>query len=85
MTRMHDLSNGELRELLRQHAVVMGPDEVLVVMVPPDWSPRDVRELGDGLRACSQDPELGNGMKILVIPGTALAVAQEPADPFPDL
>jgi hypothetical protein len=34
------MSPGELRAMLREHGVVVGPDEVLVVMVPPDWSPR---------------------------------------------
>jgi len=85
VSKVAQLSPGQLRAMLREHAVVVGPDEVLVVMVPPDWSPQDVRDLGDGLRACCQDPELGNGMKILVIPGTALAVQQVPEDPFPDL
>lgn len=34
-----NLDASELRFLLREHALILEPGEVLIVMVPPDWSP----------------------------------------------
>jgi hypothetical protein len=61
VTRMNDLTNGELRELLRQHTLIAAPGELLVVMVPPDWTPWQVRELSDALNAITSDPWFGFG------------------------
>jgi hypothetical protein len=85
VTGTGDLATGELRELLRQHALVIAPGESLIVMVPPDWQPRDVRELNDALSAICADPVYGTGFRVLAVPGTAITVAPEPPDPFPDL
>jgi hypothetical protein len=75
---------GELRELLRDHALVITPGETLILTVPPDWQPIHVRELQDALTCYCTDPEQGFGFRILVVPGLAVTVAQMPADPFGD-
>jgi hypothetical protein len=82
MSRASGLTPGQLRVMLREHALIVAPGELLVVMVPPDWPPRDVRELNDALSAWCDDLVTGSGIKVLVVPGTAVTVAQMPADPF---
>lgn len=83
MTSPGSLTPGELRVLLREHTAVLAPGEVLVVMVPPTWTPREVGELQTALRAVCGDPEwLGARLPVLVVPGTAIGVAQMPPDPF---
>jgi hypothetical protein len=66
------------RALMREHAVIVGPDEVLVVQVPPVWTPREVRELNDALAAYGWEL----GMRVLAVPGTGMAAVTVPADPF---
>jgi hypothetical protein len=44
-------SKDELRFILREHALILRPGEILIVQVPPDWSPAIVRDLQDALRA----------------------------------
>ncbi len=74
---------GEMRAMLREHALIAAPGEILVVQVPPDWSPSVVRDLQDALRAgCDV---IGADLRVLVVPGTAVTVAQMPSDPLPDL
>jgi hypothetical protein len=70
---MDGLSAGELRALLREHLIIMTPGEILVVMVPPDWTPLQVREYNDALRAYCEDSELRLGIRAIAVPGTAVA------------
>lgn len=79
---LSDISPEQLREMLRDHAVVIAPGEALVVMVPPSWPPHDVRDLQDALRAACFDPDMGIRFPVLVVPGNAIAVAAMPPDPF---
>jgi hypothetical protein len=67
---------------LRDRAVIVHPGEVLIVQVPPDWPVQDIRDLNDALLAYTTDPDYRLDIKVLVVPGTGLAVAQPPADPF---
>jgi hypothetical protein len=78
MTGLNDITAAQLRLLLREHALVVAPGEVLVVQVPPDWSPVIIRELSDGLRAVCSDTGFLGGVTIpvLVVPGTAVTVAR---------
>jgi hypothetical protein len=78
-------TTAQLRELLRDHALVVAPGETLVVMIPPDWGPIHCRELQDALTAYCTDPDDGLGFRVLVVPGLAVTVAQMPDDPFGDL
>jgi hypothetical protein len=67
-------SADDLRFLLREHSLVLEPGEVLVVMVPPDWPPQHVRDLQDALTAYAEDII---GIRVLVVPGTAMAVGRK--------
>jgi hypothetical protein len=67
------LDAAELRFLLREHSLVLGPGEVLVVMVPPSWSPSWCRELSDALNAVMYE----HGVPVIVTPGTAVAVGRQ--------
>jgi hypothetical protein len=71
---MEDIAPAELRAMLREHALIVGPGETLVVTVPPDWSPQTVRDLNDALGAVSFDM----GFQTLVTPGTAVTVEHLP-------
>jgi hypothetical protein len=59
-------------------ATIVGPNEVLVIVVPAEWQPRKLRELNDALAV--QGHELG--IQVVAVPGTGMAVAQMPPDPF---
>jgi hypothetical protein len=111
MSGLEDLTPGEIRELLRQCALIVAPGETLIIMVSDHFTPRQVRELNDSLNAIAQDPWWPNPpppppgtdtgctctcscpactftwapMRVIVVPGTAVTVAQIPEDPFPDL
>jgi hypothetical protein len=45
MTTGMNLGADELRVLLREHELVLRSGEVLVGMIPPDWSPAICRDL----------------------------------------
>ena len=60
-------------------------DPAKIVMVPDHFTPLQLREYNDALRAYCEDPELGLGIKVLAVIGTAIAVAPIPDDPFPGL
>lgn len=65
-----NLDAAQLRFLLREHSLILQPGEVLVVMVPPDWSPAWCQDLHDALNAVLFD----YGFAAVVSPGTAVAV-----------
>jgi hypothetical protein len=75
MTASLNLGADELRFLLREHTLILEPGEVLVVMVPPDWSPAWCRDLHDALNAVLFD----HGFAAVVTPGTAVAVGKRVA------
>ena len=78
MSGLKDISDDELRAMLRQHAVVIAPGEVLVVMVPHWWAPEDVIGLNERLSYAASE----YGFPVLVAPGNAVGVALMPPDPF---
>ena len=53
-----NLTPGELRELLRDHALIVAPGELLVVMTGDHLTPWQIRELSDALNAVCSDPYL---------------------------
>jgi hypothetical protein len=69
------LDANELRFLLREHSLILEPGEVLVVMVPPDWSPTWCRDLHDALNAVLWD----YGFAAVVTPGTCRPRRERPA------
>lgn len=79
---LDDITSGELRSMLRQHALIVQPGEMLVIQVPPDWSVGHVTDLQNAIRAYCEDPSLGPVFRVLVVPGTAVTVAAMPSDPF---
>jgi hypothetical protein len=79
MSPLSDLTAAQMRILLRERALVVGPGELLVVQVPPDWPPMKLRDLQDALRVYA---ECELGIPVMVVPGTAVTVARMPDDPF---
>lgn len=71
---MEDITPADLRALLRDHALVIGPGEVLVVMLGDRFTPLQCREISDALTAVSYDL----GFRVLVTPGSAVTVAPVP-------
>src|SRR5882724_4746449 len=64
----------ELRERLRDHAVVVLPGETLVVLGDPRWTPHQLQGLqyqADAIRK-----ELGLTFQVLFVPGAQLATAR---------
>jgi hypothetical protein len=73
-----DITPGELRAMLRDHALVISPGEVLIVTVPPVWRPQDVRDINDALKLAGYEL----GIRLLVVPGTAVTVGRMPLAPL---
>lgn len=53
----------------------MKPGGILVVRVPPDWGPYEVRELHEALNALAGE---WLGIKVLVVPGEGISVSGTP-------
>lgn len=64
-----------VRQLLRECVTVVKPGETLVVQVPMETTPWQVRELQDALNAITEDRELG--FTVLIVPGCTLGVAED--------
>lgn len=64
-------SGDDLRLLLREHALVIGPGETLVVMLSDSFTPMQCREIYDALNAVSYEL----GFRVMVTPATAVTVA----------
>jgi hypothetical protein len=75
MSGLDDITPAELRDMLRQHALVIGPGEVLVVTLGDSFTPLQCREIYDALSAVSWDL----GFRVIVTPGCAVTVAAAPA------
>jgi hypothetical protein len=74
--------------LARECVTLVSPGETLVVMVPPTFAPRQIRELNDALQCWCHDhrPDPDKPpISIMAVPGLAMAVGAMPADPFTDL
>lgn len=69
------LSEDEVRQLLRECVTVIKPGETLVLRLGPDYTPRDVREISEAVRAwAGQD----GWPRVMVLPGDELGVVKEP-------
>ena len=72
------LSPDEIRQLLRECVTVVKPGETLILRVPWNTLPAQVRELQDALNDGIEYTQAPFG--VFVVPGDELTVA-EPADP----
>jgi len=78
MSPARDPSGEELRKAAACRMTTLNPGEILVLRVPPDWAPLEVRQLQDALRY----PAREFGVEILVVPAVQVTVTQPPPDPF---
>ena len=71
----HSLTPDEVRQLVRECAVVVKPGETLVIQVGPEWNPPQIREVSDWLNYRDKDGPLWP-FRILVIPGERLGIVE---------